>query len=168
MEKQIRQEAFAEVEIFAAVAPHLADYEGFTELTLGFSRLSIDADATELAAALEQLQLKELDVILSSNSITNSGALELAAALGQLQQLTKLELRLDSNGIGDAGAVALAEAAWHLPHLEWVEVQLWDNRLGAEGRAAWERLEEELQSRGVREVYIEMRAPIDHIVDWDG
>eukprot|EP00438_Fugacium_kawagutii_P026477 Skav202788 [mRNA] locus=scaffold326:589807:590250:+ [translate_table: standard] len=122
MEEQIRHEAFQDVGIFAAVAPHLAGYEGFTELQLKFGGQGIDdAGAVELAAALapsvEQLQLKTLVLYLSGNSI------------------------------GDAGALALAEAVRRMPRLEVVDVELEGNDLGAEGRAAWRSLEGELESR---------------------
>eukprot|EP00438_Fugacium_kawagutii_P018124 Skav231587 [mRNA] locus=scaffold232:38987:39481:+ [translate_table: standard] len=126
-EEQVKEEAFEDVGIFTAVAPHLADYEGFTELKLDFHRHGIgEAGAVNLAAALEQLQLKEL------------------------------RLGLSGNAIGDAGAVALAEAVRRLPRLEKVVVGLFGNDLGAEGTAAWEQLDEELRSRCLDTVYIRL------------
>eukprot|EP00438_Fugacium_kawagutii_P021765 Skav204660 [mRNA] locus=scaffold949:269704:285633:- [translate_table: standard] len=127
MEKHIREEAFEDIGIFTAVAPHLADYEGFTELTLWFS--INDSSALELAKALEQLQqLKTLGLHLQhgslrwDNSIGDDGALALAAAVGQLQQLKELSLGLTGNAIGDAGAVAVLTAR----DSRGVRVKLWD------------------------------------------
>eukprot|EP00438_Fugacium_kawagutii_P020082 Skav200144 [mRNA] locus=scaffold2013:204269:206123:+ [translate_table: standard] len=128
MEHQINDDIYEDVEIFTAVAPHLVDYDGFTKLALHFRGHGID----------------------------DASAVDLAAALEQLRQLTKLVLDLGGNAIGDAGAVAMAEAVRRLPRLEVVWVGLWDNDLGAEGRAAWKQLENELRSRSLLTVYIDL------------
>eukprot|EP00438_Fugacium_kawagutii_P026487 Skav202798 [mRNA] locus=scaffold326:728081:730841:+ [translate_table: standard] len=151
MEKQIKEEAFEDVGIFTAVAPHLADYDGFTELSLNFAlRRIANEGAGELAAGLKHLQqLKLLKLRLWDNSINDAGAAELAAALGQLQQLTKLKLELNRNNIGHAGATALAEAVRRLPRLEEVEVKLYGTALHHSARELQD-VERELRSRGCR------------------
>eukprot|EP00438_Fugacium_kawagutii_P027139 Skav222438 [mRNA] locus=scaffold1766:53903:54376:+ [translate_table: standard] len=155
MEEQIKEEAFEDLGIFTAVAPHLVGYEGFTELRLPFGGHRIgDAGAVELAAALEQLQqLKELEVRLEYNSIWD-GALELAKALEQLRQLKGLVLSLEHNAIGDAGAIALAEVVRRLPRLKEVEVWLPHTLLTPEARAVWYGLQDELRSRGCLRQFI--------------
>eukprot|EP00438_Fugacium_kawagutii_P018123 Skav231586 [mRNA] locus=scaffold232:23139:26564:+ [translate_table: standard] len=104
-EEQIREDVLEDAGIFTAVAPHLADCEGFTELKLLFGYHGIgEAGAVDLAAALEQLrQLKTLNLDLRASGIGDAGAMALAEAVRRLEEV---RAGLWRNDLGAAGIAA--------------------------------------------------------------
>jgi Ran GTPase-activating protein (RanGAP) involved in mRNA processing and transport len=92
-----------------------------------------DAEALLVASVLQSgatPRLRELD--LSFNTIGDSGAKAIAAALPHAPQVERLDL--SDNRIGDAGAAALANALLRSPSVAWLNLHT--NLIGDQGALA--------------------------------